>query len=173
MTNTQNNNGNNTQTSLDVLLDQGLANRLTVVIGSDASKRSKALNQWLARRNYPVLQIEGPEGNDGDGCLRSIIERFAEAGLLDPQTVSEMSTADCQHALVTLINRLAQLDRDLLIVISDYEPCDRGDQVLTFLLEHLPNQVHLYVCSEDLPGFSCIPRLRVRRQLQMIDTNDD
>src|SRR5690606_28884647 len=140
MTNTQNNNGNNTQTSLDVLLDQGLANRLTVVIGSDASKRSKALNQWLARRNYPVLQIEGPEGNDGDGCLRSIIERFAEAGLLDPQTVSEMSTADCQHALVTLINRLAQLDRDLLIVISDYEPCDRGDQVLTFLLEHLPNQ---------------------------------
>jgi hypothetical protein len=173
MTKTHNHNINTGQHSLDVLLDQGLANRLTIVVGSDASKRSKALNQWLARRNYPVLEIDSPEGKDGDACFRAIIERFVEAGLLDADVADELPTDDCQSTLVTLINRLAELDRDLLIVVSDYEPCAVGDRVLTFLLEHLPSQVHLYLCSDDVPGFSCIPRLRVRRQLQMIDTSDN
>jgi LuxR family maltose regulon positive regulatory protein len=172
MTNNHNHQFNNGQHPLDLLLDRGLSNRLTLVLGPDAEERSKALNEWLARRNYPALQIEHPNGETGEVCFQGIIDAFIEAGILDEPPAGFGPDQDCQTTLVHLINRLAQLDRDLIIIIRDYEPCEVGDSVLSFLLEHLPQQVHLYVCTEDAPGLSCIPRLRVRRQLQTIDTSD-
>jgi LuxR family maltose regulon positive regulatory protein len=170
--NNQNNQANNSYHPLDPLLDRGLSNRLTLILGPDAGERSKALNEWLARRDYPTLQIEHPNGETGEVCFQGIIDAFVAAGILDEPPAEFNSDNDCQTTLILLINRLAELDRDLLIIFRDYEPCEVGDSVLSFLLEHLPQQVHLYVCTEDAPGLSCIPRLRVRRQLQTIDTSN-
>jgi ATP/maltotriose-dependent transcriptional regulator MalT len=70
---------------------------------------------------------------------------------------------------VRLINELATLDHDIALVIADYTPTEATDCFLTFMLEHLPQQLHLYLFCDTPPKLSCIPRLRVRRQLQMID----
>ena len=175
MTSSYDNQTDAEQRSLDNLLDRGLLNRLTLIVGHDAQERSQALKGWLDRRDFDVLQIHHP-ADDGI-CLKCILDAFIEAGIIEemPSECADNAgppTEDaCQSILVDLVNRLATVERDLVIVFRDYQPCDDSDRVLTFLLEHLPQHIHLYLCCDDAPGLTCIPRLRVRRQLQTIDTS--
>ena len=154
--------------SFDLELDQGLSNRLTLLVGPDPDESSQALNDWLERREYDALYVRCPTSEEQLSCSRRLIEAFANAGMIEED--AEEHDEGCQGRLVRLINHLAGLRHDLVVVLLDYEPSERTDRVLSFLLEHLPHQIHLYLASNDIPGLNCIPRLRVRRQFQMIDT---
>lgn len=157
--------------SLDLLLDQGLSNRLTVVVGLDADERDKALNDWLERREYEAIQIHCPTGNDMRACTRSLYDRFSEAGITDRFANDDPAGEGCLPRLVRLMNSLAELRRDLVVIFRDYQSSEHSDRVLSFMLDHLPQQVHLYLSCDSVPCLNCIPRLRVRRQLQTIDTS--
>ena len=157
----------NENESLDLVLDQGLFNRLTLLVGPDPEECSQALDDWLDRREHEALYVRCPSGDEQLSCSRRLLEAFSEAGMIDAVDVPDEG---CQGRIVRLINHLAGLRDDLVVVLLDYEPSERTDGVLSFLLEHLPQQIHLYLASEDIPGLKCIPRLRVRRQFQMIDT---
>ena len=156
---------------MDFKFNQGLSSRLTLVIGRDARERSQALNSWLDRINQESLRILCPTDTELDACPQRIVEAFASAGLIDALEGDAQTEDCCQSKLIELLNELAELPRDLVVALLDYHPNERADQAISFMLEHLPRQVHLYLSSDDIPGLSCIPRLRVRRQLQMIDTS--
>jgi len=163
-------NGANT---FDRALERGLANRLTLIVGPDAHARNQELNDWLASLGHESLRIHCSPEDDPRACPERIVEAFASAGIIEPVTEAIESADDCLEHLVQLMNCLAAFPGELVVVLLDYRPCEQVDQVLSFILEHLPQQVHLYLLSEDVPGLSCIPRLRVRRQLQMIETSAD
>lgn len=169
MTNTQNNSTTSTDSSFELLLERGLTSRLTIIASPDAGECGQALDDWLNSLGHEALLIHCPDETSGDACPVRIVNAFASMGIIETSTDEIASEEHCQAKLVQLINSLATLSDDLVVVLLDYHSNEEADRIVSFMLEHLPQQIHLFLVSEDMPGFSCIPRLRVRRQLQMID----
>ncbi|MBE8971117.1 LuxR family transcriptional regulator [Nostocales cyanobacterium LEGE 12452] len=78
-----------------------------------------------------------------------------------------------QAFLTPLINELAQLETALILVLDDYHLITTPEihHALTFLLEHLPTQIHLAIATRVDPPLP-LARLRVRSQLTELRTND-
>ncbi|HEX7434893.1 MAG TPA: AAA family ATPase [Anaerolineaceae bacterium] len=72
-----------------------------------------------------------------------------------------------------LINDLARLDRDLVLVLDDYHAIQNGSihAALSFMLDHLPNKLHIVLSTRVDPPWH-LARLRARNQLIEIRAKD-
>ncbi|MEJ2706239.1 MAG: LuxR C-terminal-related transcriptional regulator [Anaerolineales bacterium] len=68
--------------------------------------------------------------------------------------------------LTTLINEIASIPDRMILVLDDYHVIEstQVDDVLTFLLEYLPPQIHLVIATREDPHLP-LPRLRARGQM--------
>jgi LuxR family maltose regulon positive regulatory protein len=75
--------------------------------------------------------------------------------------------------LTTLLNELAEAPGDIWLVLDDYHLVDGHDvgQGMAFLLEHLPPQVHVVICTRADPDLP-LARWRVRGELVEIRAAD-
>ena len=71
-----------------------------------------------------------------------------------------------ESILTVLANEITAIPDHFVIVLDDYHVIDSKaiDEALTFLVEHLPPQMHLVITTREDPALP-IPRLRARRQL--------
>jgi ATP/maltotriose-dependent transcriptional regulator MalT len=74
---------------------------------------------------------------------------------------------------VALINELAALLGELTIILDDYHVIDSEavHRLLSFLLEHLPSNVHLVISSRIDPPLP-LSRFRARNQMMELDATD-
>jgi len=82
--------------------------------------------------------------------------------------------ASLPEALLTmLLNDLAARPAPLVLILDDYHTVDGPaiDQALTFLVEHLPPQLHLVLATREDPQLP-LPRLRARGQLVELRATD-
>jgi LuxR family maltose regulon positive regulatory protein len=75
--------------------------------------------------------------------------------------------------LSILINEAAAVPDDFVLILDDYHVVEQPSvhQALTFLLEHLPPQMHLVIASRSDPPLP-LARLRVRGELAEIRDSD-
>jgi LuxR family maltose regulon positive regulatory protein len=75
--------------------------------------------------------------------------------------------------LATLLNDLSAISNDVVVVLDDYHVIDARDVLdgMTFLLEHLPPQIHLMIASRADPALP-LARLRGRGELVEIRAAD-
>jgi LuxR family transcriptional regulator, maltose regulon positive regulatory protein len=75
--------------------------------------------------------------------------------------------------LTALLNEITTVSDNLILVLDDYHVVDSRsvDQVLTFLVEHLPPQLHLVIATREDPPLP-LARLRVRGQLTELRATD-
>ena len=75
--------------------------------------------------------------------------------------------------LATLLNEIAAIPDHFILVLDDYHVIDSKpvDNILTFLLEHLPPQMHLVIASREDPHLP-LPRMRARGQLTELRAAD-
>jgi LuxR family maltose regulon positive regulatory protein len=75
--------------------------------------------------------------------------------------------------LTTLLNELAALSDPLILVLDDYHVIESPpvDQALTFLLDHLPPQLHLVIATREDPSLP-LARYRARGQLSELRAAD-
>lgn len=87
--------------------------------------------------------------------------------LTSPQPASTTSI------LTILLNEIAGLTRPCVLVLDDYHLIDAHeiDEALTFLLDHLPPQLHLMITTREDPNLP-LARLRVRGKLTEIRVED-
>jgi LuxR family maltose regulon positive regulatory protein len=78
-----------------------------------------------------------------------------------------------ETCLIPLINELADLPDDLLLILDDYHVITHQaiHNALIFLLDHLPPSLHLAIASRIDPPLP-LARLRVRRQLAELRAAD-
>ena len=155
-------------------LQQGLAQALTLVSAPAGFGKTTLLAQWLAQTSMPVawLSLEAQD-NDPARFLSYLIATLqtldahigtnALALLHTPQPPSPETVL----ALLTndLVNRGAG---DFALVLDDYhvlteESIQRG---MTFLLDHLPPQLHLVLATRANPP---LPLARLRAQGQLCE----
>jgi LuxR family transcriptional regulator, maltose regulon positive regulatory protein len=78
-----------------------------------------------------------------------------------------------EDLLTGLLNEIAKLPQKVILVLDDYHLLDSSavDSALTFLLDHLPPQLHLVIASREDPNLP-LPRLRARNQLTELRVAD-
>lgn len=154
---------------LQVVLDGGDRVPLTLVSAPPGYGKTTLVVSWLAGR-APLRRFAWVSLGEQDRHPTSFwtyfltaVERAAPGA--GARALGQLATG-IDAALGELLNELSVLPDDLTIVLDDYHLCDGPDvqSGMTFLLDHLPPQVHLVVLSRADPNLP-LPRLRAQGEL--------
>jgi LuxR family maltose regulon positive regulatory protein len=181
---------------LTALLDDSLRRKLTLVSAPAGFGKTTLVADWL-NQNDERRTMNDEESNHRSSF---IVHRFRVAWLsLDEAdnnplrfwmyvltaldtcypgiATSLVSYLQTQHkpieqVLTALINALLEIPEPLLLVLDEYDVVTEPaiHTLLTFLLEHLPPQVHLMVLARSDPP---LPLSRLRARGQMLELRTD
>lgn len=159
-------------------LDAGLHHKLIIISAPAGFGKSTLVSEWIASRKRPAAWLSLDENdNDATRFLRYCIEALRTislnlgAGILDALQSSQIPPTE--SILTALVNEITSIPNDFTLVLDDYHLTDSKsvDDALTFLIEHLPPQMHLIITTREDPSLP-IPRLRARNQLTEIRAAD-
>src|SRR5215203_6084663 len=152
-------------------LDEGLHRKLTLISAPAGFGKTTLVSEWVATGGRPTAWMSLDEADRDPprflsyliAALRTVAPDIGE-GLLDVLQSSQSPPAE--SILTSLVNEIAALPHPLVLVLDDYHVIDAEpiDRALTFLLEHLPPQLHLVITTREDPRLP-LPRLRARDQL--------
>ncbi len=163
---------------LDERLNEGLQRRLTLVSAPAGFGKSTLVAEWVADCGLPAAWLSLDEGDSDPSrfltyliaALQTVAPGIGEevlVALQSPQPASREAT------LTPLVNELAALPTDVVLVLDDYHVLDGRpvDEALAFLVEHLPPQLHLVIATREDPALP-LARWRARGQLTELRGTD-
>lgn len=167
-------------------LNEGLRCKLTLISAPAGFGKTTLVSEWLAASKesperaaawlsldkgdndptrfltYLVAALQRLALSNGEGSAAQI-GKGVLAALQSPQP------PPAEAILTTLLNEITALPDNFILVLDDYHVIDAKavDDALTFLLDHLPPQMHLVIATREDPPLP-LPRLRVRGQLSEV-----
>ena len=158
-------------------LSEGLSRPLTLVYGPAGSGKTMLVAQWgaSAREERPVAWLS-LEADDNDPArfwmyvieaLRSVLPGIGEASVA---MLRAPGVNLVEEALPALINELADVSDQFVVVLDDYHAIDdeRIHEGVASLIEHLPATLRIVMTSRVEPPIR-VATLRARAQLNEID----
>jgi LuxR family maltose regulon positive regulatory protein len=159
------------------LLDQGLHRKLTLVSAPAGFGKTTVVSEWVADCGQATAWLSLDEGDNDPirfltyfvAALQTITPTIGEGVLATLQSTQ----VPIEPILTVLLNEIATLSDNFLFVLDDYHLIDTKiiDNVLNFVLEHLPLQMHLVIASREDPNLP-LARLRARSQLTELRVSD-
>ena len=159
-------------------LDEGLHRKLTLISAPAGFGKTTLLSEWVADCERPAAWLSLDDGDNDPSrflaylvvALQTIAANFGE-GLLGVLQSPQPPPTD--SILTTLLNEITTIPDDSVLVLDDYHLIDAKpvDDALTFMLEHLPPQVHLVIATREDPNLP-LARLRARGQLTELRVTD-
>jgi LuxR family transcriptional regulator, maltose regulon positive regulatory protein len=159
-------------------LNQGLTSRLILVSAAAGFGKTTVLGEWAHQIIFPVSWLSLDElDNDPSrfwtyvvAAVQQMNSTIGEATLTMLQSTEPLPLEAC---LIPLINEFAQLQTEFVLALDDYHliTTPKIHDALTFLLEHLPTQVHLAIATRIDPPLP-LSKWRVRAQLTELHTDD-
>ena len=161
-------------------LTEGLitGHKLTLISAPAGFGKTTLVSEWIVNCGQQVAWLSLDE-NDNNA------ERFLIYVISTMQTVSPNLGADILDALqssqtppvnvilTALLNEITTIPNNFILVLDDYHLTDASsvDDALTFLIEHMPPQMHLVITTREDPSLP-VTRLRARNQLTEIRAAD-
>jgi LuxR family maltose regulon positive regulatory protein len=158
-------------------LDEGRQRKLTLISASAGSGKTTLVSQWITGGGQPAAWLSlDQEDNDPIrfliylvSSLKTILVNVSDSlsGVLDsPQPPLE-------NVLTILLNEISSVPDPLFLVLDDYHVIEAKavNDLLLFLLEHLPQQMHLVIITREDPPLP-LARLRARGQLAELRAAD-
>lgn len=150
-------------------LNAGLERKLTLLSTPAGFGKTTLLAVWASQCNLPVAWLSLDEGdNDPARFLGYLQAALNQAGIETPPLQGERLPAllELYSWLSESINQVAAFKHNLALVLDDYHviTAEPVHAVLTFLLEHQPVNLHLFIATRADPPLP-LPRLRGRGQL--------
>src|SRR5690349_24254569 len=159
-------------------LNAGLHRKLTLIAAPAGFGKTTLVSAWLVTYQRPTAWLSLDEG-DSDPTrfltyLVAALQRVAPtigAGVAGMLQSSQQPPIEA--ILTALLNDITALPDELLLVLDDYHLIDAKpvDTALTFLLDHLPPQLHLVIATREDPQLP-LARLRARGQLTELRAAD-
>jgi LuxR family transcriptional regulator, maltose regulon positive regulatory protein len=163
------------RTRLVALLEKSVALPLTLVSAPAGSGKTTLLAEWARTTAMPVAWLS-LEAADRDP-VRFLSYLLTALGTLDTRMgqegrrlLNEPPTADLERFLSEFSNELdSLLTTDAALVLDDYQLLESPavDACLRFLLDHLPQHLHLVIGTRVDPSLP-LARLRTRGQMNEI-----
>lgn len=157
-------------------LQQGLKGPLTLISAPAGFGKTTLISEWhsgLGSR-FPVAWLSlSADDNDPARFLQYLIAALGnlQQGMGDEiQPLLQTSEPPNIGAVLTLlINQLSKLNQDAVLVLDDFHWIELPDinNLLIFLLEHLPPRLHLVMLTRADPALP-LARLRAHGQLTEI-----
>src|SRR5213078_2191148 len=162
-------------------LTQGMMGPLTLVSAPAGFGKTTLLVQWLTESGMPVAWLSLDPGDNEP--VRFLSYLIAALQTLDPRLgavalalLQMPQQARAETVLTLLTNDVGSHGRDggdFALVLDDYHVIEAKavDQALTYLVEHLPPQMHLVIASREDPQLP-LARLRARSHLTELRAAD-
>jgi LuxR family maltose regulon positive regulatory protein len=161
-------------------LNQGLSSdRKLILISAPAGfGKTTLVSEWVAGSEQPVAWLSLDEGdNDPTRFLIYVVAALqtivADPGVELRAALQSPQPPATEAILTRLLNEIAAIPDDFILVLDDYHVLDSKpvDQALTFLLEHVPPQMHLVIATREDPQLP-LARYRARGQLTELRLTD-
>ncbi|PKO15701.1 MAG: helix-turn-helix transcriptional regulator [Chloroflexi bacterium HGW-Chloroflexi-10] len=161
-------------------LNEGLfaSRKLTLISAPAGFGKTTLASEWAAGCGLPAAWLSMDEGDNDPtrfvtylvAALQTVAANIG-AGVLGVLQASQL--APTEFILITLLNEIATMPDNFVLVLDDYHVIDSKpvDEALTFLLDHLPPQMHLVIATREDPPLP-LARLRVRGQLTELRAAD-
>ncbi len=159
-------------------LNDGLHRKLALISAPAGFGKTTLVSVWAASCGRPAVWISLDEGDNDPArllaylvaALQTVMPNLGEGvlGMLNsPQPPSTESI------LIALLNEIATLPDNFILVLDDYHVVDSKpvDQALTFMLEHMPPQIHMVITTREDPNLP-LARFRAREQLTELRVAD-
>ena len=159
-------------------LNAGVYRKLTLISAPAGFGKTTLVSEWIAAGERPFTWLSLDE-RESD-LTRFLAYFIAALQMLSPEIGKRVSgmlespqPPPTESVLTTLLNEIAAIPEEFALVLDDYHVIDAQpiDQALTFLLEHMPPQMHLVITTREDPNLP-LARLRVRGQLTELRAAD-
>jgi LuxR family maltose regulon positive regulatory protein len=167
-------------------MNESLQSKLALVSAPAGFGKTTLVSEWVSGCNYPAAWLSLDEGdNHPPRFLTYLISALRTLDLSefegDSTNIGDGVLAMLQSPqppptesiLTALLNEITTITEDFILALDDYHLIDSKpvDDALTFLLEHLPPQMHLVISTREDPNLPQA-RLRARGQLSEIRVAD-
>ncbi|MEM7114323.1 MAG: LuxR C-terminal-related transcriptional regulator [Chloroflexota bacterium] len=152
--------------------------KLTLVSAPAGFGKTTLVSEWLHGQGKPTawLSLDGADSDPNRflayliATLQSITPDIGERTL---SLLQSPQPQPLESTLTFLLNEIAANSASFFLVLDDYHVIDSVaiDQIVAFLLEHLPPQIHLILATREDPNLP-LPRLRVRGQMLELRASD-
>jgi LuxR family maltose regulon positive regulatory protein len=159
-------------------LNEGLQHTLTLISAPAGFGKTTLVSTWIASCGRPAAWLSLDEGDSDPirfltylvAALRTITTTIGETAVALLQSPQPPPP---EAILTALLNNIATVPDHFMLVLDDYHVLDSRpiDQALTFLVEHLPLQMHLVIITREDPQLP-LTRLRARSQLTELRASD-
>src|SRR5213080_3633508 len=159
-------------------LNEGLQRKLTLIAAPAGFGKTTLLSAWVAGCDRQVAWLSLDKGESDPtlfltylvAALQTIAPTLGEGvlgALQSPQPPPP------EAMLTALLNDLTTIRDQFVLVLDDYHVLDAKavDHALSYLVEHLPPQMHLVIVTREDPQLP-LARLRARGQLTELRAAD-
>jgi LuxR family maltose regulon positive regulatory protein len=161
------------------ILHRGVEHSVTLISAPAGFGKTTVLAQWIAQSGLPVawLSLEAEDNNPSRffsyliAALQTLDAHIGTTALAMLRTPQPLSP---EAVLAVLVNDITSRGaEEFILVLDDYHviTADSIQRGMTFLLEHLPPQLHLVLATRIDPPLP-LARLRVQGQLTEVRTAD-
>ena len=160
-------------------LNDGMQRKLTLVSAAAGFGKSTLVSTWIADGQRQAAWLSLDEG-DNDPA-RFLTYLVAAVQTIEPNVGTGLLTVlqspqppPAEVILTALLNEITTIPDNFVLVLDDYHLIDSKpiDHAVTFLLEHLPPQMHLVIATREDPLALPLARLRARGQLAELRAAD-
>ncbi len=159
-------------------LNAGLHRKLTLISAPAGFGKTTLVSTWVARSGRPTAWLSLDAGeNDPTRFLTYLVAALQRiAPTIGAGVVSVLQAPQpppTESILTALLNEISAIPDAFILVLDDYHVIDAEavDSALTFLLEHLPAQLHLVIATREDPQLP-LARLRARDQMTELRAAD-
>jgi LuxR family maltose regulon positive regulatory protein len=154
-------------------LNHGLSTRRSVTLISAPAGFGKTtlVTEWIASCGSPAawLSLDERDNEPARFLIYFISALQTISANLGTELLNVLQSAQpspIESILTALLNEIAAIPDDFIFVLDDYHLTDAEpiDEALSFVVEHLPAQMHLVITTREDPALP-IPRLRARNRL--------
>jgi LuxR family maltose regulon positive regulatory protein len=159
-------------------LNEGLHRKLTLISAPAGFGKTTLVSQWLAGGPRPIAWLSLDEGENDPArfltylvaALRTVAPNIGE-GILG--ALHSPQPPPSEAILTALLNDLTTIQDQFVLVLDDYHVLEAKpiDQALTYLVEHLPPQMHLVIATREDPQLP-LARLPARGYLTEVRAVD-
>ncbi|TAK01310.1 MAG: helix-turn-helix transcriptional regulator [Chloroflexota bacterium] len=158
-------------------LARGASSKVTLVSAPPGFGKSTLVAEWLGQQTAAVAWLSlDADDNDPARFWRYVAAALQTAHPelgLDAARALEPPEPQIDQAIHSVLNDLANLERDVVLVLDDFHMIDRRDigDELAYVIDRLPAHAHLVMTTRADPTLP-LARLRARGELVEIRAAD-
>src|SRR5947209_1903722 len=162
-------------------LNEGLHRKLTLIAAPAGFGKTTLISEWVEGIERPGARTAWLSLDEGESdptlfltylvaALQTIAANIGEGVLGVLQSPQPPPT---EAMLMALLNEITTIPDQFVLVLDDYHVIEAKaiDQALTYLVDHLPPQMHLVIATREDPQLP-LARLRVRGHLTEVRAVD-